>query len=330
MARFFKHFDDLKPYISSAQANNSIDTLESFISNALRDYIQPLTGADWITGIEERMEAVTLTDNDKVLLGHLRAALANFAYMDFAQEGNMVVDDQGFTSPNTGNARAPYQWQIRKFVVKRRRDAWAAANALVKALEQFKADYDDWTGSDERVDLFSLFVWNSDIYNRYRKIDGFGTLVELRPYMKRAVDYTVKAAMGTNFYSAYRERFLDEDFAAGEAALLPFIQKIVAFDAVLHAADELQVELSPEGLKIREVNSTLNNDEGEKNAASTDAIKKHASQQAKNAVAEMREYLDTTSSQELYPEYFASDLYDEDDDFAEPNPDLYDGNSFMI
>lgn len=328
MAGLFKTFDDVKPHVGSANVNNDMSTLDSYIDTAGDSYMCAVMGRDTYEALVDAFQTNDLTNAQEAILKPAQRALANFAYFLFAEDGGLIVNDSGIGTAEHGEMKRPYQWQVRDFKRNRLRIAWDAVRVLLEKLDA--GTYTEWASSDERKQLWENVIWNANTWNKYRPIHGQGTLAALQSNIRNWRTTTLKANLGVEFYDALCEWLIDRTANEHYEALLPYVEKALVFGTLTDAVFDLPIQVDAKGLFIDEVDRGLQNDEMRKKLQEAEANKLAMifSQKARTAMGELREYLDNVASGSIFPEYFNSDNYQEAN--STPPDGLYTGATFMM
>jgi hypothetical protein len=331
MAQLFATFDDIKPYVSGANVNNDIATLDGYIATAAEQFMIPLLGRTFYDGIVERYNTDDLTADERALLPYLQRPLAHFGYYEFVKDSGLIVGDEGIGTNEAGNVKRPAQWQVRDFRRNRLKHGWSAMQALLVYLWEHKGDFEDWADSDERVDLWRLVIWDVNQWNKYRQLEGFGTLWALRSYTKATIEIEIIPNLGEDFAEEVLTWLETGDADADLTALLPYLERTVVFGSLYRAAHDLPLKITADGVFLDEVDRGLQNDETSKIAK--EQLGKLAGSsmiEFNNSLARMRKYLDQNAAADKYATYFNSDLYNVDADSAAPPEELFTGPTFLM
>ncbi len=336
-AILFTDFDDLKPFVGNGYTNNNIATVESFVADAARDFVEPFVGRDFLATLNTAFQAGTMSAPQAALLPYLQRPLAHFAYYLMAQEGGMEISDSGFTVPDGDQVKQPYQYQLRDFRKTKLANGWAAMEAAILYLYANKASFATWWSGAERLELWALLVWKTKDFDKYRKLGGFGTVQRLKPYILNAQAGVVKPNIGATLYDLVMSELLADNLSADNTALLPYMKKVAGLAAISKAALELPWRIGADGIYVEEVDGVSNNSDKLRAASADDCrrIYGFVKDDLDGALAELRAFLNTEASATKYVSYFDNeDLYDDpsddDEDFKSRDAGLSDGETFIF
>jgi hypothetical protein len=329
MARLFETFEDLKPYVSSANVNNSIATLESHIEQAWEKYMIPYLGRTFGESICTKYDANTLDSNERILLKKIQMPLANFAYLLYAKDGGLTIDDGGITTSEDGQNKRPYQWQVRDFKNNRLNQGWQGMRTMLDHLSTNKATFTTWWSSDERNYLWSLVIWDAFVFNKYRKIENQGVVDALLPYLGTAKKEIIAnlGDFGTEAIAWCQSRATN----AAMSNLLPYLENFAVWASLTQATQDIHIEIGPNGLYLNETNQGLQNDDSRKNIVQQQQnhLNQVCANNKKAALAALINYLNTNAAADTYATWYGSDLYNAEIDAALPI-ELFDGPTFFM
>lgn len=331
MALLFETFNDIKPYVSGANTNNAIETLDGYIATAVDDFIKPVIGDALWAEMETAYAENDLTAAQQQLLPYLQRPLAHFAYYLYACDGGLIVDDAGIGTHESGNSKVPYKWQVLSYKKTRLANAWSAVNTLLKYLWEHKTDFDSWVDAEERIDLWRGIVWDVNKWNKIRAIDGYGTLWALKAYTKAAVETDITAELGDDFAEEILTWLEDGTTDADLEALRPMLERCVVFKSIYRAAHDLPLEITAKGIYINEVDSTVQNEETSKVALDKlSRLTTTCDAEYQLSLTKLKKHLDSTASLTKYTTYFNSDKYNINADSGTPSDELYTGKTFSF
>ena len=330
MATLFETFDDIKPYVSGANVNNDIETLQGYIDTAADEYLVQYLGRTFFDDFKEKYNTNSLSANEQALLPYIQRPLAHFTYYLFACDGGLILDDSGITTAENATQKRPAQWQVRDFKNNRLKNAWSALQSMLQFMWTNKANYTTWRDSAERKDLWRCVIWESSRFSKYRTIDGYGTLNALRPYMRMAIDYDITANLGADFTSEILQWLETGGTNADFDLLLPYIERCLVFKSLYKASQDLPLQIKATGVYIEEVDRGLQNDNTTKIAENLMKLASTCDAEYQSALSRMKTYLQANASVSKYATYFNSDIYTEISTSTAPAEELYTGKTFMM
>jgi hypothetical protein len=330
MATLFETFDDMKAHVSGANVNNDITTMSGYIDSAIDEYMIPYLGRTFFDSFKDKYNTNSLSADEQALLPYIQKPLAHFAYYLFACDGGLMLDDSGITTAENAVQKRPAQWQVRDYKNNRLKNAWGALQTMLQYMWTNKAKYTVWNNSTERKELWRLVFWEASKFSKYRTIDGYGTLNALRPYMKLTLDYEITANLGEEFAEEIYTWLEGRATNADNEALLPYIERCVAYKTLYRAADDLPMVIKATGVYVEEVDRGLQNDNTTKISADLAKLKSTCDGEYQTALARLKAYLQANASSSKYATYFASDIYSAINTTTSPVEEFYTGKTFMM
>lgn len=332
----FKTFSDVKPHIGAANVNNDLSTIESYLYAAADSYMVPVLGSATWDALVEAYDESSLSAAQVKIIKPAQRALANFAYLLYAEDGGVILNDAGMGQVNNGEMKPLFQWQVRDFKRNRLTIAWDAMRVLLETLEANKNDFEDWWDSEERKSMWELVIWNSRTWNKYRKVNGQGTLMALAPAVRTWMNNVLRSNLSDDLYEIFVKYLRGDDLTGtGEtgtelAKLIPYVERALVFGSLGQACMDLPVQIDAKGVFIDETDKGLTNDEKRLKLQREEANRLMQSmvQQERIAVGKLRRYLDNNASTEKYVGYYNSDLYQQT--LSGPLEDLHIGPTFMM
>lgn len=246
----FEDFEDMKPYVSGAHVTNDPTTLEGDFNSALLDKVLPLIGDAAWDAILTSFKDYSTNAMDKKALEFARGAIVNLGYYYYGMAGGIQVTNEGLMQANSQERKSAYQWQTIEFRQNKLDQGYLYLGKLLSYLEANKSHFTGWAGSAERVEYSKLFLRDLSVYNRFRKIAGFETLVSLIPYMLRIQESTLPNRITETLYSAIFTAYKAGTISGDNALLIPYMQEFIAHQALHDALHELNFQFTADGLKI--------------------------------------------------------------------------------
>lgn len=301
----FNDFEDVKPYISGAHVTNDPETLEGDFNSALLDKVLPLIGDAAWDAIVASFENYSTNDLDKKALGFARGAIVNLGYYYYGMAGGIQVTNEGLMQANSQERKSAYQWQTIEFRQNKLDQGYLYLGKLLSYFEANKSHFTGWAGSAERTEYSKLFLRDLSVYNRYRKIAGFETLVSLIPYMIRIQDQIlpnrITETLFNTIYTAYKAGTISGD----NALLIPYMQEYIAHQALNDALLELNFQFTADGLKIWTLKADQKNSrEDRAMLEEVNRAKTYLQMAADNAMGKLIEYLNKNATSSKYATYY--------------------------
>jgi hypothetical protein len=274
MARLFNTFDDVKPFISG-NANNEMPTIEPYMDDAVRDYLAPFLSKAEYDLLVIAYNANTCTAAQLAILPKAQSVIANFAYYYFADSNNFMISDAGNLRAEHSEGKSAYQWQVRDFKDRCWLNGWAAVEDLIKYLYTNKANYTNWAGSAERTSFNRMFVWNTDIFKSYYRINSYGTLYSLHPSIKDIETTYVSEHITASLYKDLLDRLIAKTSTADDIELLPYLERMLVYGALVSVVKNSGYEFGINGLQAVTREATTQNSSKMADVAKTTRDKMH-------------------------------------------------------
>jgi hypothetical protein len=316
MAGIFNTQEEIKEVFSAPNIGNELGSIKSYLDTSAITYVQPyLSVAQWDKLVTDFEEGVSTEPHTK-LLQKVRAAIIHFAYLLYADDGDMQISDSGFTRLEGDGEKTAYSGQIQKFKRARLRDGWNAIEDMLRLLQSDKSTYNLWAASDEYKNIKSFFIWNTNEYRKYRSIKNLGVLDALEGCTVSIQDDIIRTNIGDELYALLKTELAADNFSADNKLIIPFINKAIAHLIVERGMDEGLIQFSDEGVSI------ISFEDKERGGMKIDPadiqrysiVKSEAKKKGDSAIKELRNFLNKNASVTKYPTYFTSELYDDPTD----------------
>ena len=300
----FEDWDHVRPYAGTSHTTNDLSTLEAGLYQALETHILPYLGTaawDFLLNLHNIPSGDSQAE---YALAYARRALVNLAYYEQAKEGGIQVTDTGFGQAQNPEMRAPFQWQMRMFMQQKWEAGTNALGALLGYMEDNKGYFTAWTGSAAQVEYAAFFIRDLKVYNRYRRIADYGTLLALRPYMLRIQNAGFADSITEDLWETIKTEWIGTP-TADISKLFPYVQEIIAHRSLYHALYELSFSISAQGFRINGTKADAQNSQEEKAALEEIARAKNYLQAAGDAaMSRLVKYLaDNASGSKYIPFY---------------------------
>jgi hypothetical protein len=330
----FNDFSELKPFISGGHITNDIEMLEGDLQSALLDKIIPLISQDAWDAIETSFTESSTDAMDLKALMYCRGALVNLGYYYYGIGGGIQATNDGLMQANSPERKSAFQWQSLEWRANKLDQGYMYLGKLLAYLEANKDHFTAWEGSEERSLYAKLFLRDLTVYNRYRRIAGFETIVALIPYMLRIQESVfanrITQTLFDDVYSEYQSGSLSSD----NGPLVPYLQEYIAHQALCDALYELNFKFTAEGFRINSLKADQTNAREERAALEEiSKAKNYLQVAADHAMGKLIQYLNENATVSKYPSYHTEVVLVEEADgnaIDNLNDSLKEGPTFVL
>lgn len=295
---------------------NSLSSLPNW-EVAEQRYLLPLIG----DAMYDKLVAIAAdngaSDQDRDLLKKARAVIAPLAYLVELPLIHTQLTDAGLRVVETNNMVAAHRWEFNKVEEFLTESGAFAIETLLKFLFKNKADYAEWTSSDEYSELNELiFDTATDFDKCFKTASPFRIFWDFKPLIKEVQDLYINPLIGEDFFIELRD---NEAPSTEEKKAIDLIKNAVAQYTIVKAVEKYSVKITTKGFSILlaaansdSVNAGDDPAASSRTGASTQALSLlyDSCQNTGDAYAlKLKEYLNQNASAELFTTFFNSDLY---------------------
>jgi hypothetical protein len=292
---------------------NFINQLSSFPNWEVAEqrHLLPLIG----DAMYEKLVAIiadnAARDRDKELLKKARAIVAPLAYLVELPLIHSQLTDAGLRVISTENMQSAHRWEFNK-VEEYFQDAGAfAIEAFLKFLFQHKADYAEWTVSDEYKALNALvFETGADFANYFPLSQPHRLFWDFRPLIKEVQDFYIVSAIGEELLTELLQAANPSD---AQKAAFVLIKKAVAQYTIIKAIEKRSTQIGTNGFTVKVTGSYIEDaSAGKDNApdARLSLLYGSCERAGDSYLLQLKEYLNKNASAALFATYFNSALYE--------------------
>lgn len=305
--------DEVKKYIPSSYIKN-FDVIENFISNAEAKEIKSVLGADLYADL-----VTSYSDSDPDaeytnLLPYVQRPLALFAYYEAVPLLDIVATESGFAVISSSNQAPASQNRVAAFRKGVLKSAYDGIEALLQYLEENKVSFPKWVSSSSYSDQYDHLIPTARDFHKYVNIDESRLIyLKILPKMAEIEDFRIKSHVSEDLFEAIIEELKGSgDLSAEETRLVKYLKPAIANFTMAESLDLIASSIFAEGLQLQYSIGTASAS-GEERLAK---LRTDFNRSGTFYLAKARGYiLDNTDK---FPEYNASDLYDETVTKVEP------------
>lgn len=284
------------------------DSSLPLFNNAISQHLLPILGDTLFSALD----TAEVPDQDQTtLIDKCRAVIVPFAFAEDMALRNLQLGENGPKVTETDSTRTAHRWEYEKAEEKLMSQGYAAQELLIVYLKANFAKFTDWANSPyNSVDGFAIIRDGNDL----RQVTGLEQphrcYMKLRGLFSVIADTHLKPNISAAYYKALQTRILAGTLSTEEKELLPLLQKATSRMALALAAQEMYIHFGPSGFTV--VDKTNDGGDAQRSTAKKQAMFSFAEQQKETARALFEQYiaeLNKKASDQVFPEYFASDSY---------------------
>ncbi len=297
----------MKSYISVMVSEMSEESLESYAINSMSD-IAIITSNAVMLSLWDKFKADTLTAEEEALVERIRKPIANMTLSRHSKQAVLYISDSGYTTEEGTNAKKPFQWMMRDF----RAECMASYSKGMEELWEFivanKDDYPTIVASDQYKYLMGRPI------NKLNQWAAAGRrIADWRTHYSLCAEMTIVWEDMSSFISValteeVKSYLLDGSTNEDMELLLKHIRKYVAHHTIERAAPNLPISIEADGLIIKEVASTTNNNEIAKQMSDKGLMMKQATEEAAKYKKKLIDFLNANASTTKYVGYYEAYL----------------------
>lgn len=328
--------EELKEYNAPANLGIAMDSFFPSCKFIEKKILKPVIGTDLYDVLTDAYEAsilesspVELTEPMADLLAEVRAMLAPLSILHYKHSTLSILSDAGSTERSLEKGEPVRMWVNNLQSDTLFNEGMDAIDMLLTFLEENKGDYPDWVQSDAYTEFHQFLMQNTKEFDDEVKIGSSRRLFKaLRPDIKFAELQVIKKNIGADLYNRLLTGRKEDSLTQDEIELLAMIQPVTANFAMAHSA--LPVEVDNDGVFSLFTSSEFSGFKSSKKAPDADELermRKNYYRRAQVYLDDLITHLNTTATEDLFPEYFSSELYDDpdDDDDETPPNETYSG-----
>jgi hypothetical protein len=240
-------FSKLKPDVMVAQDELTRYVSEEVVNKAIEHYLSN----DYECGVENEASgdgSFSEPSNEVLdeLVHKVQDVVTLFAYRDFALNNDATHTATGRISRNDHESDLLNLKLIDADDLALQRKGQRALERLIKFIDKQK--FDEWTGSAIYTQTRELFLWNSDLFDRYFPIENNTRLYYLLvPMIRKAQFDQILPRLTMDTYNSLLQKVKDDSLSnANDLLLYDLICYPIAEMAMSEAYLKLPVQMFPE------------------------------------------------------------------------------------
>lgn len=302
--------------ISSLDDDSSLPDIEA----AEEKHIIPIIGKELYDELHEAYVGETLTEAQTQLLQRIRKPLAAYAYYDDLALQHAMITDAGVRRTTTDNMPSAYRWEFEGVKEALLEKATAGIETLLSFLDINANSFTKWKQSEQykfrQKQLIKTAMDFSAQYKLHQPNRTFSSLLSLMGDVELMYIYPT---IGKAFYM---DLIADTTLNDQQKEVLILLKKAMANLTIYHAFEKLTVRMTAYGPTIYDrYQDRLETD----SQPTTDLMAfamKSALRDGQSYLSKAKDYLNRNATADIFPLYFASDLYQTIHDRKDPNQSL--------
>ena len=155
------------PKVASSLSNFSI--LNNF-DRVENKHIIPLIGRTLYTALQTAYDANTLSTEQAKLVKHIQLVSAAYSFFDELGQQMLTFGDTGVRKISQGGNTPIFNWELTETKNALLKAAYDGTEVLLNYLFDKKADYPDWTASDEYKKINNLLIKTGTDLDKQRSV----------------------------------------------------------------------------------------------------------------------------------------------------------------
>jgi hypothetical protein len=267
-------FSRLKPHIQNAETAYLRPLLGPVLFKELQDfYDNPPTAVEQGTPVAEPVEAMS------ELLSLVQRSLIHLTYWSGFQVLNATISDGGFKRTENEKVKSLFKYQEVELKEYFKTTGFNGLDEIlfylemeIKKSESEPVNFKSFADSDAWTILKSSFIMDTSTFNSIVFINHSRlTFLRLKSSMQLVEDLDIKPLLGETIFDEIKLEMVKKTPSAKAAAILPYIQKALAYLATALLMEESGADLTEKGLYF-ESTSSENNLTTNKQPAESDRI----------------------------------------------------------
>jgi hypothetical protein len=256
-----KSIVEMKSKFGRLNANASIASFESYLSDAEEKYILPLIGQEMYDALVEWYDVETPAENEPLekLHNQVLRALVYYALLESAPTMMLDFGDGGIMEGAPDGQSSARQWTVKAAVDYFSLNADTFAESVLQFLEKNKTDYPTWNNSESRKAARTLFLPNGKAWKEAGADLDQPHRFFLRCYnsVKRTQEINILDIIGQDLMDELIEQLKDGTVSELNQKLIDKILPVVAYYALADAIPTVAFSISSSGIRLLNQNDGL-------------------------------------------------------------------------
>lgn len=295
------------------EASSDLDNMMPDIREVEEDYIAQALGKETYDSLDAEYNAETpaLEEQETKLLKLCQAAICNLAQAKYIIVNRVSFSNSGIRIVEDSIYKTAYKYMFDELIEHFEKRGFNYIDKLLAYLESEKDYFTDWAEDESAYTINKKhFIRTADEFDKHYRIGkSRRTFMALEPVMQQVEDFFIEYAITEELSARLKEEIRSGDaLSEGTQNLIEKIQPAVAHFTIGHAIDLLSFEVTESGLLVREYIDP-NAKKSSPPVAQMEVKRNAAFTSGNRYLDRLKDFLNKTASEEVYPEYFESNLY---------------------
>ena len=275
--------EELRKFIP-VSISSDFDTLAPHISNAERDYLIPVIGQETYDDLQlvyngsfpssgsSSCESPEVKKKWDDLLLLVQSSVAHIAFWIGYDLINSYVTDDGFKRTESEKVKGLYKYQEENLKKYFRTNGFNGLDTVLQFLEENISVFSKFGSSDQYTILKTSFIPSTSVFNRIVFIANSRlTFLRMIPHMQLIEETEIQPVMGAIALAELKDEMAKENPNKTMVAIVPIIQKAIAYLSSAMLMEESGADLQDNGLYFT-ASIAIGNNDTEKKPAAADRI----------------------------------------------------------
>lgn len=275
--------EELRTFVPVSKASD-FDTIAPHVINAERDYLIPVIGQETYDQLQALYdssssgsgsssgESSQTQEKLKELLLLVQAAIAHIAFWIGYDLINSYITDDGFKRVESEKVKGLYKYQEDNLKKYFRTNGFNGLDTVLQFLEENISFFAKFKASAQYTVLKSSFIPSTAVFNCLVFIGSSRlTFLRLIPHMQLVEEIEVQPVMGAIAFAELKDEMVKEQPNEKMMAIVPLIQKAVAYLASAFLMEESGADLTDNGLYFT-ANASTNSSDTERKPSDPERI----------------------------------------------------------
>jgi hypothetical protein len=267
----FKTIDEIKQFLAVG-AGTDFNRLKPHIQNAETAYLRPLLGAGLFNELQDFYDnpPATPLEEEKILFSELlllvQRTLIHLTYWSGFQVLNATISDGGFKRTENEKVKSLFKYQEVELKEYFKTTGFNGLDEIlfflemeIKKSEGETVNFKSFADSDAWTILKSSFIPDTNTINAIIFINHSRlTFLRLKSSMQLVEDLDIKPLLGETIFNEIKLEMVKKTPSAKVSAILPHIQKAIAYLATALLMEESGADLTEKGLYFESTSSENN------------------------------------------------------------------------
>ena len=239
--------------------------------------------------------------------------LANLTYLLYIPIGKIQISDSGVHVIETDHKKISSQYRIEDIKKSFKEAGYEGIDVLLEFLEDNASTYSKWKSSGAYTVFKKFFINTAADFSDYFNINSSRlTFLSMKATMKKVEEFEIRPAISKALLDKIKTGIAGTLSSDNKTLLNDYIKPAVAHLTIARAAIDLPVEVTDSGLFVSSVVGEKISQKRKAPDNQISALISAAQKDGQAYIERMERFLN--DNPDKYPEYKASDIFDDTDD----------------